>query len=346
VGFLVAVWTVNLQNRAGGAVQTGAPVSFLRAVWSLDGPGSFEAGVPEDYAANWLAGQRRVVLLRDAVAKWAGWHITLEESDDSADDTEKPFGTELRAAGYGLAGIFERRVVHGNFDKFMTVATTIAWNLIQHAQAQSDGDYGFTLGTVVGTAPARTKHFCDGDFIDTGILDLAQKDTGGFHWEITPTGVVNFWVGGRGSASGVTLTRSQARTWNVTNDTGDIATVTSALGTSEQPCGAPLVIRTNGLASTYGRLESVVDIDSNDSAEMNEHADDDLKARLSSRLRVRATFRETQLPWAWGAVWLGDTLTINPGAHFGGSQTFRVIEVAATVEPPDLSYIEYELEVV
>ena len=45
-------------------------------------------------------------------------------------------------------------------------------------------------------------------------------------------------------------------------------------------------------------------------------------------------------------MWLGDTVSVALPAHFGGTQTMRVIEVALSVEPPSFAYHEYELEAV
>jgi hypothetical protein len=340
-------WAVRLETRTGVSVESDVDLNAFRVVWSLDGPGSFEAEVPEDDATNWLAGQRRIVVQKlDTGDVWAGWLTGLEESTQSVNDLNKARGTELRASGLGLASVFGRRVVHGDFSKSAVVATTIAWNLIQEAQSQTNGDYGFTLGAVDGTAPARTRHYCDGDNIADAINELAGLSTGGFDWEISPAGQLKMWVGGRGDASGETLVRTEAQTWNVTYETGDIATFVTVLGEADEPCGAPLVIRSSGLASTYGRLESVQDLDTTNLTEMNEAGDEELRARLASRIRVRATWPENKAPWAWAAVWLGDTLSVTLPAHFGGVQTLRVIEIALSVEPPEFGFIEYELEAV
>lgn len=339
--------TVDLQTRAGGALVSDVPLAAYRVVWSIDGPGSFEAEIGENDAAAWLAGQRRVVMRSsDGSAAWAGWLTGLSESTQSFNDLSKKRGTTLRASGLGLASVLSRRVVHGDFNKFMTVGTTTAWNLIQHAQAQSDGNYNFTLGGITGTAPARTRTYCDGDNIADAVNELAALSPGGFDWEISAEGAFGAWVGGRGTASGETLIRAEASNWDVNYETNELATYATVLGDSEQPCGAPLVIRSNGLSTTYGRLEAVAEMDSNDSTEMNALGDEELRTRLASRLRVHATWPESRSPWAWGAVWLGDTLSVTVPAHFGGTQTMRVIEVAISVEPPNFGWIEYEMELV
>jgi hypothetical protein len=337
-------WTVNLQTRTGGALSTNVPLAALRAVWSLDGPGAFEAEIGEDNAAAWLPGQRRVVLLSGGVAKWAGFLTEMTESTQSFDDLSRPAGTELRASALGFSSVLANRVVHGDFSRTATVATTIAWNLVQEAQGQTNGDYSFTLGTITGTAPARTRDYCDGDNIADAINELAAMSPGGFDWDISETGAFRAWVGGRGVASGETLTRAETRTWDVGYDTTEMATYVTALGEADEPCGAPLVIRSSGLGATYGRVESVDDRGTNNIAELTEVADEELRGRLASRLRVSATWSESQAPWAWGTVWLGDTLSVTLPTHFGGTQTMRVIEISLSVEPPAFGYITYELE--
>jgi hypothetical protein len=341
-------WHVDLRNRDGSALLSDVPLAAFRAVWTLDGPGAFECELGENDAAQWLTGRRRIRVRQDATLRWQGWLTDLEESTQSFDDVARSRGTLLRAAGLGLSAVLGRRFVHGDFNKFLTSATTIAWNLVQEAQGQTDGDYGFTLGTVTGTAPNRTRHYCDGDNIADAIGELAAKDPGGFDWEIDQNGAFNAWVNGRGSASGETLERDQARTWHVRDGSTALATYVTVLGDADEPCGAPLAIRSDaGLAASYGRIEEVVELSSNDSDEMEEHGDEELRIRAAARRRVRATFHETQLPWTWGAVWLGDTVAVDLPTHFGGaSQTMRVIEVAQSVEPPAEGFTEYELETV
>jgi hypothetical protein len=338
-------WTVDLQTRAGGAIAGAAdlPVAALRAVWSLDGPGSVEVDLKEEDAAHWLAGQRRVIVRRDGTAEWAGWLLDLGEDTKRLEDT---LVASLRASGLGLASVLGERVVHGDFSRQVVVATTIAWDLINHAQGQTDGAYGFTLGTVTGTAPARTRHYCDGEVIADRINELAAKDPGGFDWEIDPAGAFNAWVGGRGVVSGRTLGRDDAREWHVEAGGSDLITYCTALGDSDEPCGAPLVIRSSTLATTHGRREAVVDLDTTDAGELTEAADEELRSRGASRLRVHALFDEAKLPWAWGDLWVGDHLTVELPAHFGGNQTLRVIEVGISVEPPDFGFVDYEFEAV
>lgn len=342
-----AAWTVDIATLDGGVTLVDAtPIGSLRTIWSLDGPGSVEADLGEDSAALWLPGQRRYRVFLSGV-KWAeGWLSSLTESTQSYTDLSKPRGAPLRASGLGLAGRLPMRIVHGDFSRSAVVATTIAWDLIQHAQAQTNGDYGFTLGTVTGVANARTRHYCDGDNIADAINELAAKVPGGFDWEIDHNGDFNAWVGGRGTdmSGSITLERTDTMTWGVDYETSDLVTYATVLGEADEPCGAPLVSKSSTLKTAYGRLESVIELDTNDSGELDEAAEEELRSRGAARCRVHATWPENEAPWTFGDVWLGDTISVVLPTHFGGTQDMRMIETAVSVEPPEFAWHEYEFE--
>jgi hypothetical protein len=288
-----ASWTIDLYNLTGStAVARG--VGFVRATvrWRLDDPGSLEVDLRDDQLGGWpdtilwVPMQRRVVVRRDREPMWAGILLGLDQRIEGG----VPRWT---ARCLGLRAWLERRVVHGDFSRSSTVATTIAWDLISHAQGQSDGNMGFTLGTITGTAPARTRHYCDGDNIAEAIRELADRDTGGFDWEIDAQRRFNAWVGGRGSSVGTRVSPMDCLAsggWEVQGDWWGVDTVVTALGPADTPCGPPLVERSSTLVppSTYRRWESVVDGDSTSTSELQEIADEQLRASGRGRLRIRA----------------------------------------------------------
>lgn len=334
------MWSIDLQNLAGGAIATGVRFRSAAVTWTLDGPGSFEADVFAPSSTDWLFGRRKVIVKdTGGTARFAGYLTRL-----TADGP--PGNISYKVAALGQASVLSRRVVHGDFSKVATVATTIAWNLIQHVQAQTDNDHSFTLGTITGTAPARTRDYCDGENVGDLIQELADFEPGGFDWEITPAGAFTAWVGGRGSASGLTLLQADAQDWRVEAEVSDLATYVTALGTADEPCGAPLSTRTstNALPATWGRRETTIDIDSQDSGELQAKADAELLGVGRARLRVTAAYEESRQPFAFGSLWLGDTVTIDPGTIFGGSQTMRCIEITASLEPPALLWATYTFE--
>jgi hypothetical protein len=311
--------------------------------WALDGPGSLEIDiVPEDMGDQWQAGLRRVRVNEDATVRFTGFLEHLGRS--GAPDAER-----YRAAGLGIASRLDQRVVHGDFTRNDVVATDIAWDLIQHAQNQADGGLGITLGTITGTAPSRTRHFCDGDVIAEQIGNLAAMEPGGFFWEIDPLGAFNAWVGDRGSASGQTLAEGEAILFEIEDDTSDLLTYVTALGEADEPCGAPLEVRSSTLATAYGRRESTVDSDTRLTTELDQLADHELLVRGRSRRSVKASWIEAAgyRPWTFGDVWLGDTLTVELDSWFGGTQTMRVVTIVVSLEFQALEpFITYEMQAV
>jgi hypothetical protein len=292
-----ASWTIDLYDLTGSTA-IARSVGFVRATvrWQLDDPGSCEVDLRDDQLGGWpgtilwVPMQRRVVVRRDGERMWAGILLGLDQRIEGG----VPRWT---ARCLGLRAWLERRVVHGvvhgDFSRTNTVATTIAWDLISHAQGQTDGDMGMSLGTITGTAPARTRHYCDGDNIAEAIRELADRDTGGFDWEIDARGRFNAWVGGRGSSVGTRVSPMDCLAdggWEVQGDWWGVDTVVTALGPADAPCGPPLVKRSSTLVppSTYGRWESVVDGDSTSTSELQEIADEQLRASGRGRLRIRA----------------------------------------------------------
>lgn len=321
------VWTVDIEPLAGGAaLVTSAPIRSGRATWALEGTGGaaeFEVVAPGD----WPFGQRRIAL-RDGggTLRWRGFLNRLMRSGPPSD-------VRYSASAHGLGWILSRMAVHGDQSWTTTVATTIAQGLITHANGQTDAITGFTLGTVTGTAPARTLHACDGDVISELLDELGNMDPGGFDWEISPSGAFNCWVGGRGVATGESIAPGEAIDFAVEGEASELATYVTGLGGErDAPCGPPLVVDSTALKSTYGRREVVVSADTQDEGELAEIVDDELRARGAARTRLSASWIEGDGPWSFGAVWLGDTVTAALGAEFGGNVTMRVIDVTISLE--------------
>lgn len=325
--------------------QHAPPVRFRSASvhWELDGPGSIEVDLRPGTEDDWRAGQRRVTVRDDDANNiFQGWLTHLDQSG-------APGAEQFKAAGLGLASILSYRVVHGDFSRHMDVSTDIAWDLIDHAQSQENGsELYFTLGTVAGTAPARSRDFCDGDVIYDRIEELAAYEPGGFDWEIDQNGAFNVWVGGRGSTSGFSIAPADVHEWSVTNETSDIASYATALSDDDQPCGDALVIVSDEaalIANDYTRREVVVSEDTNDAEELEAVGASQLQTLRRSSVRLDVSWLEGRGPWAFGQVWLGDTVEAELRPCFGGTQTMRVISITASLEAARLEpFVAYELE--
>lgn len=234
------MWTMDILSNAGSTTVSDAPFRSARITWAADGVGAAEVALRSADIGTLRAGQKRIAF-RDTggTRRYQGWLDRVERAGSPSD-------IQFRASSRGLSSILDQRVVHGDFNKVSVISTTIGWDLIAHAQAQTDGNHGFTLGTVTGTAPARTRYFCDGDVISESIRELAEMETGGFWWEIDANGAYNAWVNGRGTdvSGSVTLSPSDTIDWRCKEDMTEFATYCTGLGDrdDDSPCGAPLVV--------------------------------------------------------------------------------------------------------
>jgi hypothetical protein len=334
-------WTLDILSLTGATQNSDVNFRSARITWAQDGTGACEVALREPDVSGGLfrAGQKRLAF-RDAAGtrRFQGFLEQLERAGSPSD-------IRYRASGLGLASILSEGCVHGNFSQTNVVATTIAWALITHFQAQADAAYGFTQGSTTGTAPSRTRHFCDGDVIAEGIRELAERDTGGFAWEIDANGAFNTWVGGRGTdvSGSVTIAPSDTIDWSCVEDMTEYRTYVTCLGDSDQndPCGAPLAIASGGTPGTYMRREEVVEDASRDVAELTETATEELDSRVASRIRLRTSWVEGQGPWSFGTRWIGDTVTAALGAAFGGNATVKCIGITITLESTH-EFVEYE----
>ncbi len=284
----MATWRLEVRDLSGTVLAQDANFVRLRATWALDAPGSLEVDVPArdvEGSTVWAAGRRRLVLYRGALAVWGGFLVRLEHRSSVGQ------GDEWKANALGYAWALERLVVVGSLSYSSTVATDIAWGLVQHAKNLTDSPLSFvTLGSVSGTAPARTRHYCDADGIAEALRELAELEPGGFDWELDAAGRLNMWVPRRAANTGTLVMPGVALEMEVSEDATDLATYATAIGADpDGPCGPPSVRRSSSLASSYGRREVVVEADSASSAELTEVADGELTRRGNARLQVRAT---------------------------------------------------------
>lgn len=338
-------WTINLKSLDNASVvTTSAPFKSARFTWAKDGFGAAEVELNfADLGTIWVPGQRRLLLLKDGVAKYGGWLDRLERSGTPSDP-------KYRVASTGLASVLAKRVVVGDFSRVSTINTTIATDLLAHVDAQSNDMTNFTAGTIVGTGAALTKYYCDGDVILDAINELANRDSGGFVWDLTPNGAFRAWVGGRGTdlSGSTTLAPGDVQDWSFIWDFDQFATYVMGIGdrNDDVPCGAPLTEVFSTLRTTYGRLEAVAPQDTTVEAELIEVADEELRARVASRAQLKTAWIEGRGPWAFESVWLDDIVNVSPGAEFGGDLDMRCVAIQLTLEPGLHEFVEMEWEAV
>lgn len=326
------MWSIDLLDLDGSTLHTATPFGSARVTFGIDAPGSCEVTLRESDVIDgrWLYGRRRVLVKDElGVAVFQGWLDRLERGGT-------PDGAQYRAASRGLVVAIDQGVVHGDFQRVEEPATDIAWDLIEHAQAQTDNVWGFTLGTVTGTPASRTRYYCDGDVIADAIRELGEMSSG-FDWEIDASGAFNAWVDGRGSdfSATVSVTPGDCTTWECTADVSELASYVTGLGDRDDnaPCGPPLVIDSDpAAAALFGRREVVITSESRDEFEMEDKTSEELRARIASQLNLRTSWIEGRGAWAFGDVNPGDIVTAELGPEFGGDASVRCISVSVSLE--------------
>ncbi len=275
-------WAIELRAIAASTPLV-ASAPFVRATLerTVDGPGALEVTLRPDQLEGWVPGLREVRVLRDDTPIWGGYLTGLTRQTRRGSEEH----VEARCVGY--SDILRYRHVVGDFSRPATVATTVAWDLIAHTQAQPGGDLGLTLGTVVGTAIAVTRHLCDGDNVADAINELANA--AGFDWDIDAERRFVAWVGGRGQdlTASVSFGPEDVLEFEQQEEHADLPTHAIAIGDADEPCGPPVLARSSQLAASHPRREIIVDVGRDAQDEMERAADAELAARTRARLRVR-----------------------------------------------------------
>jgi hypothetical protein len=327
-----ALWAVDIESLTGSPVATDVTFRSARFTWTLDehDSASCEATLLPAEVSVWVPGQRRAVLRQrsDDARWWAGFLTHLTRSGPPADP-------RFAAAGLGLATALNYMVVGEDVQDYEDAADNIAWD--RYTEATGGSYTGFTRGSTTGSPATRERSYCAGvGTIAEVFAELGDMDPGGFDWTVDPDGAINFYGGGRGSASGRSIAEGDTRDWSVEQDTTDLATVAVV----DADCiPAPEVV-TSGLSGTYGDRAVIVDSDTNKTADMNAKGNDELRARGAAKTELTASWLQERGPWSWGDVWLGDTVTAALDAVFGGSTAMRLKQVVLSLEPGKLQFVE------
>lgn len=331
-------WRLDIQGPDGGAnLVTSAPFQAARITWTVDGPGAAEVDLrPEDLTDDWQPGTHRLVVDLDNMPEFAGYLTRLTRDGP-------PENITYKASAIGLASILDWRLVRHLYGITGTAAEIVA-SLLDEAQTQYHGDMGFSMGAIDGTTVTRTRGYCFGVVIGEAIRELASIGRG-FDWEVDATGALNIWNNTRGVNSGKTLAEEDTQSWSVELETSDLVTTVSVIGDQSQPFG-PMhhMVRSPGMAITYGRREVVVDVDSTDSDELFDAATAELVSRGGALLRVRTMWIEGRGPWQFGDVWMQDRASVVLPAIFGGTQGMRLIEASVSLDPGTHVYVEHTFE--
>lgn len=347
-------WALNVYDLAGGTVLTPMPFRSLKATWQLNAPGTIEfdvvyrGGNPQatygseaSPAGHLRPGARILKLTRNGTVVWGGYLMDLQVEAKAR---------RITAQGDGWWARVRQRVIDA--DLIWTAATplpaganaqagqhAIAWAVLNHIQGQADGGLGFTDGANNGTDTFRSRHYCgatERPNAAQAVEDFTALDDG-FDFEIDPaTRALNTWGPQRKSTPGITLNESNLMDLQWQDSVRDTANVISAQGTDD--CGPVLDdFADSSLRAAYGRLQDIVQSNSDTQSEIDAEGREELRARKHSTFTARAAFEETAGP-AWGTYSLGDLITLAPSRYFTSfSRTVRIVSISLSLESGGLS---------
>lgn len=335
-------WQLDIQTKNGASTAASdVPYHSLRAMETLEGPGSIEIELAEPHMASyWEAGTHRAVLT--GPLDWAGYLTGLEQSGRPVTG-----GINWTSRGVGLGSVLDWRIVRHQVAYLDTPISEVVFGLLDEAESQYNGEMSFTPGTVHGAPDSNiTEKYCFGVIIGDSIRDLSvQYD---FDWEINANGELVIWLnGGRGTDTGLTLEQDGVSDITINYDTVSNVTTVSAVGNSADPYG-PVhdMVRDVNAADKFGRREVVIDVNADEDTRFRliNQARAELKARRGAMVTFHATWVNGHGPWGFPAVDLGDRIDFDLPPWFGGNtQTFRCVDRTVELDPaaPDNYFLEY-----
>lgn len=284
--------------------------------WSMDGRGAKAAQIIE--------------LEHDLKVYRNGVKIFRGRIGPSTDEIGTKHTTQMGAFDY--RGRLEYRLVKDGWTTayFSTEQGTIAWNLINAAQAESNGGEGITQGSTT-TGVTKDHGFAVGDTIAEVIDTIAETDDG-FDWEITPAMVFNIYNPKMGSAKNEPLDFGGAvfsASRRLKNN--DFANFVIGMGSGFL---IPEELATAGIASDpRGRWERVVswpnvEVQAQNDGRTQFLLDEVSTREFSYRLKLRRGW------WTDSSrLWLGDefTLRIDSG-RIDIEETVTIDEILITLD--------------
>jgi len=327
----MATWTVDLYDLNGVSARVASvPFRKLNCNWALNSPGalSFDCNFADVTDTDFVPGARELRLKRNGTLVWGGYLWSAQA---------KPWnrkGGVVTFSGQGYASRLGKRIATADLIYADTADSTIAWNIINHVQGQTNGNMNFTNGVHTGAAQVRDYAMCEGDygFALDAIRDLAGADDG-FDWEVSESKVFNTWHPKHTSTPGITLTSAVLMSFDYDKDATDMATYVTGVSTDD--C-SPFVYTENANGATYGRLDSVRDVETNSLRFLTHITKLELAHRKTPIWRADATYLETNAAApAWTAYTLGDyvDVTNSDGYATFAPKTLRVIEREIVLAP-------------
>jgi hypothetical protein len=225
----------------------------------------------------------------------------------------------------------------------------IAWDLIDRSQGEPGGDLGLTLGSHTGGAQLRRRWWCEEDgLVIAEIIESFTELKQGIDFAITPTltdaalKTFRTWSPSRGSPSGVVFDGTNfLDTLTYEIDAHDIVSRAKAKVTGD--CDPYLADQTDATSlADYGLLEDLTDVDSEESDDADEAAQEMLDERKTVLVSDAIDYELSRGP-ALGTYDVGDTATVqSPRVGWELDITARVTAVEVSVQLPETTFVHVD----
>jgi hypothetical protein len=302
-------------------------------VWTVEAGGAASAEIdirPDDPSTVWTPPHR---LLVTGPKDWGGEVYNFHRSGPPGD-------IAYVATAVGHTARLDKRIVRHVYEVNDTVDVHVEALLSELQDNQFNGDMGFTFGDTHGTFAEKLKAYCFGLNAGDAIRELAAQGNG-FDWEIDAQGYLNMWAPTRGIDTGLTLDPDTIHDFDIEFDSSDMVTTVTAFGDNSDPYGPRHTLVRNLTADNFGRRETVINTDIITLDEKNPNWLQDLedagrgvlKELGGAQITVKTSWLSNNAPWAFGDVWLQDSVTMLLPDYFGGDRDMRCTDVTVTLDP-------------
>lgn len=312
-----------------GAIIDEVPVSNLTFGYALDEAGSCSFTValkdPKCTRAILEPGEREVKVYRDGVLVWGGYLWTAYASWGEG---------HVRFACEGYLSRLSKRLVTSNLTYTSLEQFDIAWNLIAHTQAKTDGNLGITRGPEGNSGVQRTRKYAQ--FERPNILEEIQglADAGtGFDFEIDQNKVFHMYYPEKGSNKLVNFELGK----NIGGFSYDIDTVSivnsvSAIGAGEGELTCVASAVDTASRSKYGLMEDTLSLQNIKRFDtLQDRANGWVARNKDARFQPQGNITGSDPVWTTLAT--GDRVTIlGDYGYMELDQSFRIVTMLVQID--------------
>lgn len=340
----MAQWQFITQNRNGSQLADLVGIRDRRLLFQLGQPGVVSASLRvndprarRDSVGGLQTGVHELKVYRDGVPQETVYALTKTDVTGSVDTMT--LGLEWQ----GIATYLQDGLVYPQSPVSTAYSsTTLPWTWINAFQSRTGGSFGFTQGSVTGTAPTRQKSITQEASLFESIHELATTGNG-FDWNIDTNRSYREWHSQRGSDTGIVLEPGvNVSSWSYTENTGPGEIVTDVIVNG--PPGTQRVTASDSTARTlYGRREAALSMFADYEAsgvttgQLQAQADSAIAGRIAPIVIPQIQLVKDHPSIPWGSYWLGDLVVfrVRVSSYDFINQPYRIVQIDVALDDND-----------